>query len=177
EHEMMAVSRAGTKPQGYISGAQATLACERAGKRLCSSAEFTTACRGPHHTRYPYGDQRRASACNDRSDKVEMHPLMRLFQQYSSDKSAPESMWQTRWMNDPRLHELSQTVAETGSFPECTNGYGVNDMVGNLHEWIADPDGTFAGGYFKDTVLNGEGCSYRTTAHNMTYHDYSTGFR
>jgi formylglycine-generating enzyme required for sulfatase activity len=50
-------------------------------------------------------------------------------------------------------------------------------MVGNLHEWIADPSGVFAGGYFMDTFQNGEGCEYRTRAHDLDYHDYSTGFR
>ena len=38
-------------------------------------------------------------------------------------------------------------------------------------------DGTFRGGYYMDTTKNGEGCSYRTTAHDFAYHDYSTGFR
>ena len=50
-------------------------------------------------------------------------------------------------------------------------------MVGNLHEWVADPKGTFMGGFFMDTFQNGEGCEYRTTAHGFDYHDYSTGFR
>jgi hypothetical protein len=28
-----------------------------------------------------------------------------------------------------------------------------------------------------DTHKNGDGCFYKTTAHNTSYHDYSTGFR
>jgi formylglycine-generating enzyme required for sulfatase activity len=50
-------------------------------------------------------------------------------------------------------------------------------MVGNVHEWTADPKGTFRGGYYLDTHINGDGCDYRTVAHEPTYHDYSTGFR
>jgi hypothetical protein len=50
-------------------------------------------------------------------------------------------------------------------------------MVGNLHEWTAASSGTFRGGYYLDTKINGEGCDYRTTAHDARYHDYSTGFR
>ena len=80
-------------------------------------------------------------------------------------------------MNDPRLNQLTGTVAPTGSFTNCTNGYQVYDMVGNVHEWTADPKGTFRGGYYLDTHINGDGCDYRTVAHNATYHDYSTGFR
>ena len=50
-------------------------------------------------------------------------------------------------------------------------------MMGNLHEWTADPDGTFRGGFYVDTVINGPGCLYATTAHATSHWDYSTGFR
>jgi formylglycine-generating enzyme required for sulfatase activity len=50
-------------------------------------------------------------------------------------------------------------------------------MVGNLHEWTADPNGTFQGGYWLDTSLHGDGCAYRTIAHPFDYRDYSIGFR
>jgi hypothetical protein len=43
-------------------------------------------------------------------------------------------------------------------------------MVGNVHEWTADPKGTFRGGYYLDTHINGDGCDYRTVAHEATYH-------
>jgi hypothetical protein len=49
--------------------------------------------------------------------------------------------------------------------------------MGNLHEWTADPAGTFRGGFFVDTRVNGNGCLYRTTAHDTSHWDYSTGFR
>jgi formylglycine-generating enzyme required for sulfatase activity len=54
---------------------------------------------------------------------------------------------------------------------------GAFDMMGNLHEWTADPAGTFRGGYYVDTERNGPGCLYVTTAHNSAHWDYSTGFR
>jgi hypothetical protein len=52
-------------------------------------------------------------------------------------------------------------------------------MVGSLHAWVADKDGTFRGGYYADvgSVGHGEGCGYVTTAHEARYHDDSTGFR
>jgi sulfatase modifying factor 1 len=177
ESEMLAVSHADQKPQGYISGAQAALACANAGKRLCAPGEWKAACRGPEHTRYPYGNTRQAGLCNDRFDKPTGHPVTRLFKQTQVRGDKPAKMWSPAFMNDPRLHELSDTVKPTGAYSKCTNGYGVFDMVGNLHEWVADPKGTFMGGFFMDTRLNGEGCDYRTTAHDFGYHDYSTGFR
>jgi hypothetical protein len=84
-------------------------------------------------------------------------------------------------LNDPRLGQVEGTLAKTGEHPDCANGFGVVDMVGNIHEWVAtDPNaahGTFAGGYYLDTSLNGDGCGYKTQAHAHDYHDYSTGFR
>lgn len=177
EAVIVAVSRKGVKPQGYISGEQATLACEHAGKRLCEVDEWVRACRGPDFTRYPYGNQRRPSLCNDRFAKLDFHPVVRLFKANAPPGTDPNAMWHPSWMNDPRLHEMSHSISETGAFEQCTNAYGTFDMVGNLHEWVADPDGIFLGGFFMDTFQNGEGCEYRTTAHPFDYHDYSTGFR
>jgi hypothetical protein len=93
--------------------------------------------------------------------------------------SVEPSVWTQ--LNDPRLGQVEGALARTGSHEECVNGYGVVDIVGNLHEWVKTdpnaPHGTFAGGYYLDTALNGDGCNYRTTAHAHDYHDYSTGFR
>lgn len=74
-------------------------------------------------------------------------------------------------------------VARGGTYAKCKSRYGVFDMHGNVHEWVADsPEtdstkGIFMGGYFIDAKINGPGCEYETTAHAKTYHDYSTGFR
>ena len=45
-------------PQSNISGVQAQQACEGAGKRLCTDAEWLRACRGAADNIYPYGDTR-----------------------------------------------------------------------------------------------------------------------
>jgi len=93
--------------------------------------------------------------------------------------SVDPSVW-TR-LNDPALGQVEGALAKTGDHGDCVNDYGVFDMVGNLHEWVATdaalPHGTFAGGYYLDTSINGAGCNYRTVAHAHDYHDYSTGFR
>ncbi len=80
-------------------------------------------------------------------------------------------------MNDPAINQQPDTLALTGQYATCTNSYGTFDMVGNLHEWVDDPAGTFVGGFYVDAELNGSGCTYTTTAHQFGYHDYSTGFR
>jgi formylglycine-generating enzyme required for sulfatase activity len=97
--------------------------------------------------------------------------------------SRPASVEASVWsqLNDPRLGQVDGALARTGSFEACVNGFGLADMVGNVHEWVKTsataPHGTFAGGYYLDTSINGDGCNYRTTAHAHDYHDYSTGFR
>jgi formylglycine-generating enzyme required for sulfatase activity len=75
------------------------------------------------------------------------------------------------------LNQLPDSLDRTGDNAGCQTPEGVFDMMGNLHEWTADPDGTFRGGFYVDTRINGEGCLYTTTAHSVAYGDYSTGFR
>lgn len=157
-----AVSKAGVTPQAHISMNEAKRACEASNKRLCRSAEWKKACKGPEGTRYPYGKTREANAC---VDTKRVSPMHRLHQGAHTVET----------MNDPRANQLPGTVAQTGDAERCTNGYGVHDMVGNVHEWT--DDGTFRGGYYLDTEMNGEGCDYKTTAHAAWYYDYSTGFR
>jgi hypothetical protein len=168
-----AVSEAGVFPQGYISGLQARAACERSGKRLCRADEWRNACMGPKKTTFPYGSARQTGRCNDNGRSA-----MRFFNPNLDGR--PEHRWM--WghdgnMIDPRLNQLEGTLSRTGERSGCTNEYGVYDMVGNLHEWVDDPNGTFQGGYYLDTHLNGDGCYYRTTAHPISHYDYSTGFR
>lgn len=175
--ELIAASIPGRKPQGYINADEASRACANANKRLCTIDEWVRACRGPRGTTYPYGSQRLPNLCNDRYERQSEHPVVRLFERFAPPGTDRATMWMPQWMNDPRLHELPSTVEPTGARPACSNEYGVYDLVGNLHEWVADPDGTFVGGFFMDTIQNGEGCGYRTSAHDRRYHDYSTGFR
>lgn len=176
EAELVAVSVKGRRPQGYISGIQAARVCEAAGKRLCSADEWVTACRGPKLTRYPYGNTRKPNVCNDRFKVLDNHPVPRLWKKAPTSDD-PIKMWHPSFMNDKRLLLFDLTTIETGSMEGCTNEYGVYDLVGNLHEWVSDAEGTFRGGFFMDTFQNGQGCDYRTTGHGFEYHDYSTGFR
>jgi formylglycine-generating enzyme required for sulfatase activity len=162
-----AVSRKGVVPQAYISRDEALAACKASGKRLCRESEWVKACEGKRPTTFPYGDERKAGYCNDQGRA----PLLILYK--LDDPTAHDFAP----MNDPRLNQLDRTLARTGAHPHCTNSFGVYDMVGNLHEWVDDPEGTFRGGYYLDTHINGDGCHYRTVAHDASYHDYSTGFR
>ena len=170
--KVKAVSRSGVVPQGYISKNEAEAACKAANKRLCTGDEWQFACRGKKPTTFPYGDERKDGYCNDsgRAPLASLHPERVGDELYASNAA----------LNDPRINKSPNTVAKTGQFSKCKNAFGVFDMVGNLHEWTADVNGTrgvFRGGYYQDTHRNGDGCKYKTVAHDVSYHDYSTGFR
>jgi formylglycine-generating enzyme required for sulfatase activity len=169
-HKVRAVSEKGVYPQGYISGREAAAACRASGKRLCKPQEWKNACKGPDKLQYGYANERKPGTCNDKGRS----PIGFYFASAVQNGSAFSS---PKIMNDPQLNQLPGTLAETGSHEGCSNGYGVYDMVGNIHEWVDDPAGTFQGGYYLDVEKNGDGCGYRTDAHENWYHDYSTGFR
>jgi hypothetical protein len=215
-HEVRAVSVASAFPQGYVSEVQAQEACAASRKRLCSPDEWTTACRGPSRTTFPYGDARRPGVCNDtgksavvavfglkavlastpypaapkprktvKATKKTARPIAkkaprpRRVTKSTRPKSVDPGVWAK--LNDPGLGQVDGALSRTGEHSDCVNAFGVFDMVGNLHEWVAtdpaSPNGAFQGGYYLDTAQNGDGCSYRTVAHAHDYHDYSTGFR
>ena len=181
-------SKPGVKPQGYINRFEAAAACEHAGKRLCTAQEYYVACQGPARTRYPYGDERVDGRCNTHK----AHVPVKVF-----GRNTP--MTYESHYNNPRLHDEPGFLAPTGQYEGCVNDYGVYDMVGNLHEWVADDvtngfskripleyddfmvgprgNGVFMGGYFSSRGEHGKGCIYTTTSHAPDYHDYSIGFR
>jgi hypothetical protein len=167
-HVYIARSRADVYPQAYVSAREARAACTRAQKRLCEPVEWRAACGGSEGTAFPYGGQRRANACHDTG----VAPMLVLY-----PEQAKRGAFGVPEMNDPRLNQLPNTLAKTGAYADCKNDFGVYDMVGNLHEWTADTNGTFQGGFWLDTAQHGDGCAYRTIAHDFDYHDYSTGFR
>lgn len=160
-----AVSWAAAVPQGYINGLQAADACAASGKRLCTDAEWLRACQWTDGRRYPYGPDRVAGLCNDARAQ---HPAVELF---------PDDPNPFDRIQHPCINQLGDGLALTGDHPQCVTPEGLYDMMGNLHEWTADPAGTFRGGFYVDTVRNGPGCLYRTTAHDRGHWDYSTGFR
>jgi len=59
-----ACSVGGRVPWTALSWTEASDACEAAGKRLCSEADWRRACEGLEGRRFPYGDTFDATACN-----------------------------------------------------------------------------------------------------------------
>jgi formylglycine-generating enzyme required for sulfatase activity len=187
----VARSARGVRPQSYISRVEAALACEHAGKRLCSVSEWFRACSGPRKTQYPYGDAFEEGRCN-----VGKSHLLSL--RHGKD---PRAWKYDEHFNDPELCQAPGFLGRTGEHAGCVSVEGAFDLVGNLHEWVADRvdpslagklpltegirrrlgsntgKGVFMGGFFSTTNEHGRGCSFVTAAHEPSYHDYSTGFR
>ncbi len=164
DRRVRALSLRGAIPQGYISQTQAGRACAEAQKRLCSDDEWLRACQGPQGFTYPYGDSRQPGDCNDARSA---HPAVELF---GNDNPFGQ-------LSHPCINQLPDSLAPAGDHPLCLSPDGAFDMMGNLHEWTSNPSGVFRGGFYVDTVRNGPGCLYLTTAHAPSYSDYSTGFR
>ncbi len=186
--KVMARSRAGVVPQAYMSRMEATLACKASKKRLCSAREWYEACAGSRKTRFPYGDSEVAGKCNT----GKTHLMQRVF-------GANVKFTFSGHYNSPLLHQEPGFLAPSGEYEACVSDHGVHDMVGNLHEWVADdvsgrlakevpleygPErlgapgrGLFMGGYFSSQGEHGRGCAYATGTHSPDYHDYSIGFR
>lgn len=164
---VVARSAPGAIPQAYVSGVMAADACANAGKRLCSDVEWTRACRGASDRVFPYGDEREPGVCNDARAA---HPAVEYF--------GTSASWIWSELGNPCIGQQHDTVDATGANAGCVDESGrFFDLMGNLHEWIEDPAGTFRGGFYVDTAINGPGCLYRTTAHGTSHWDYSTGFR
>ena len=153
-------------PQGYIDEVRAKAACGNAGKRLCTTDEWLFACKGDGNWTYPYGPTREAGRCND--DRKQ-HVAVEYF--------GTSESWIFSEIDNACLTQLPASLDLAGENEGCQTPTGIYDLMGNLHEWVDDTAGTFRGGFFDDTSINGEGCLYRTTAHDVSHWDYSTGFR
>jgi sulfatase modifying factor 1 len=162
-----AVSAPDRVPAAYLDLESARSACQRAGKRLCRRDEWIHACRGEHQARFGYGAQFDAARCNV---DAPVHPASLLHGASALG------------LTDPRLNQVEYDgrtlLRPTGTLLGCAAAWGddaVYDMVGNLDEWIDDPDGTFLGGFYaRETHW---GCDARIEVHSADYYDYSIGAR
>jgi sulfatase modifying factor 1 len=145
--------------------------CTERGKRLCTQEEWVRACQGPHHRRYPYGNEYREGVCNDDKDWILVH-------------------WKAlaKWPRDPALEEATRLFQAdmSGARAECLSEEGVADLTGNVAEWVRRSTPSGRTGY--DHVLKGcywagcykdprPSCAFTNAAHPGTFRTYEAGFR
>jgi hypothetical protein len=168
DYQPRAVSRGGVVPQGYLSQWLAKLACENAGKRLCTEEEWVGACRGRAGRKFPYADRFEDGRCNVYR---QLHPAYLLHGASFYGHLDPRLNLVVEANSDPLLRL-------TGATASCRSAWdddAIYDMVGNLDEWVDDPSGVFVGGFYARSSR--EGCESRVGVHPPAYYDYSTGAR
>jgi formylglycine-generating enzyme len=140
------------KPRHFMSWTSSKKLCEAEGGRLCRESEWQFACEGEEMRPYPYGYDRNSNACN--VDIAE---------------------------NIGRPGRLVDHRSAAGSHPQCASPFGVQDMAGNVEEWV-QADGKSKMGWKE--VLKGSwwipsrhACRQFQVGHNDVYNGGETGTR
>jgi formylglycine-generating enzyme required for sulfatase activity len=161
-------NRPGELPALMNTWTQAQAACAGAGKRLCTTDEFTFACEGEQMLPYSYGLARDASRCN--VDRPYVAPRRRLLPYDDCLKIAACKQ---------HLAELDGR-APIGERPRCTSPFGAFDLNGNVNEWVERPGqdpprrSGLKGGWWGPARSR---CRPTVIAHDENYAGYEVGFR
>ena len=146
----------GTHPINCVDWDMAENYCREQKKRLPTEAEWEFSARGPDGRKYPWGDEDPTAgllnACGKecaiwgKKNGVETKAM------YDADDGFPNT-------------------APVGSFPKGASRYGVEDVVGNVWEWVADWNGSYTGDDQKDPKgpASGEARVIRGGAWNGSY--------
>ena len=151
-------ARACSKPMAVpwraATFATAQAACAAAGKVLCTSPQWSTACAGSPATSYPYGDVFDGQRCNTES--------------YDGVPGGTDD----------------DVLLTTGAMPQCRATVGAFDLSGNLKEWTDDLTGTSGGvniavlrGGAYDSPGLGATCGFRTSRATVDTVLPTIGFR
>ena len=160
----------GTLPFYFQTAPDGEAWCGARGKRLCTEAEWVSACEGPSGFEYPYGNTYVAHACND--DKTWKSPSWATLGTYPAPAAQAEA--DRLYQGDP-----------SGSRTMCLSDAGVADLTGNVAEWVKRSfphaknydyvvKGCYWSGCYMDTTPD---CHFVNSAHPPGFRSYEFGFR
>lgn len=156
DEEGRAVPRAGVVPPN-VDWATGGRACAAAGKRLCTAAEWMTACQG-------------AEARDDDGDGS-------VIGDFLEGREYPYgSAWQPSHCHDTADRETGAALP-TGTRGGCRTPEGVFDLTGNVQEWVGTTasDAVLLGGawYYEDKAS----CGRAYDTFGPAFANRTTGFR
>jgi formylglycine-generating enzyme required for sulfatase activity len=171
QDESCATSRAGVLP--WVAHPMSAddldrfdTACRAAGKRLCTTDEWLSACSGPNETTYVYGSVFDREACN-------------CVDTYCDDYCAAEGIAEADCNVAANCGYVYGCFHQdpTGTYPRCTNEYGTYDINGNV--WEVVPSSTDARGFeLRGGAFNCASASARVSCtFNAGWSDLYAGFR
>lgn len=154
----------GAYPFSAQTAFQAINYCQAIGKQLCTQERWHTACIGPAHKLYPYGNLFKPGICNDNKHGWVYVPWLMM------GTSVWDRFCQQQYKGDP-----------SGSHPKCVSDYGVYDLTGNVAEWVREPNSSWGfmtkGGYWYGTLQDTPSCNFINPAHSPGFNSYEFGFR
>lgn len=157
-------NRIGAAPWIMVSWNEAKNLCEARGKRLCTEEEWTFACEGEEALPYPNGYEREPQKCGLDKTWIQYDESVMLPRGTQKCGEEMQRLWQGR---------------ASGSDPQCSSPFGVQDMTGNVDEWtIASKPSTYPsilkGGYWAGSKNR---CRASTRVHGPDFMFYQQGFR
>lgn len=158
-----APNRRGERPLVMKTATEAAQWCGSRGKRLCAESEWETACESGDERPWFYGWALDDGVCNT-SRPWKAFDAGRLAAGGEEAASEVERLWQG---------------AASGAYASCRTAAGINDLMGNVEEWVTSSRkrrwGTaLMGGFWSKPWV---GCRGTNDAHEPSFRFYEVGFR
>jgi formylglycine-generating enzyme len=158
-----APNQRGVEPYANQSFRSAEKWCRARHKRVCTEAEWETACESGDHRPWVYGWTNDKKICNSHRGWRPFDATA-LAEGGEAAKRETERLWQG---------------AQSGTYVGCVSAFGIYDMMGNVEEWVQTRStrkwpGALMGGFWSKPWT---GCRGTNDAHEPTFTFYETGFR